>query len=513
MAERVVKIVLLAVVVYGIVWRSLPGVDKLFYWRDDWVFLWSNKNNPPVLYAEIGAPAWWIKSGLFHPAYARMFGKIPVERMQFSGVVIKTINSFVVGLLIYSLVRKKFPTVLAMLLFASYGGAAEAYTWHRITGVAVGFAMLAFAFHNLFLATPKKIYFVGMITASVVALFSYFGRVMGIFPVFIFSTALTMYERFKKEYLVYVSFLILLFLGLFAFTRTSVATVAGSVVAETIISEISDYKNIKVYFSNVGNLAQSSFVKLPELGGLIGSISPLSLFIGFALFGIWIISFLVFAITRSKFFKLAAICLAWLFLTYFPNWMYAGGGPGTMIGSAHRYFGVSAIFFPLIAGVIFSRISKTAQVVLFIFLLVLSLNYSRYLLDKEKYLRDSEKVAKIYQEIVKETENDPLPRLMVIDSQLDYLATGWFSYSYGYYKGIRLREDFPPVFANLDAAIKWLCATSPKDREALGSMYGVPSYQKDRPVLPENIYAWRFSNNGELSSLTGYLRERAKKCD
>ncbi|TSC88418.1 MAG: hypothetical protein G01um101416_86 [Microgenomates group bacterium Gr01-1014_16] len=510
---KLAKLFLGVVLVYGIVWRSLPGVDKLFYWRDDWVFLWSNKNNPPILYNEIGGPAWWIKSGLFHPAYARMFGKIPVETLQFSGVVIKTINSFVVGLLVYSLVRKKLPAFLAMLLFASYGGAAEAYTWHRITGVAMGFATLAFAFHNFFLSSTKKIYLVGVLAASVVALFSYFGRVVGIFPLFIFSTSLTMYERFKKEYLVYSLFLILLFLGLFAFTRTSINAASGSVVAETILSEISDYKNIKVYFSNLGNLAQSSFVKLPELGGLIGSISPLSLFIGCGLFALWIISILVFAITRSKFFKLVAICLAWLFLTYFPNWMYAGGGPGTMIGSAHRYFAVSAIFFPLIAGIVFSRISKTSQIVLFIILLALSLNYSRYLLDKEKYLRDSGKVLKVYREIVRETETDPLPRLIVIDTQLDYLATGWFPYAYGYYKGIRERENFPPVFANLDAAIKWLCAPSLEDREALGSMYGVPSYQKDRPVLAENIYAWRFSKEGELSNLTSSLRDHLKQCN
>lgn len=507
---KLAKIFFWAAIVYGIVWRSLPGVNKLYYWRDDWVFLWSNKNNPPILYNEIGAPAWWIKSGLLHLAYARMFGKIPVETLQFSGLVIKVINSFIVYLLVYSLIRKKLPATLAMLLFASYGGAAEAYTWHRITGAATGFAMLAFAFHNFFLHSTKKIFLVGMMASSVLALFCYFGRVVGIFPVFIFSTALAMYERVKRGGIVYGIFLVLLFLGLFGLTRTNITNVSGIPINETITST---YKNINVYFSNLGNLAQSSFVRLPELGGLIGTISPISLFIGSGLFALWIISILIFVITRSKFFKLVAICLAWLFLTYFPNWMYAGGGPGTMIGSAHRYFAVSAVFFPLIVGVVFSRISNTTQIILFIFLLGLSLNYSRYLLDKEKYLRDSDKVVKVYQEIVKETENDPLPRLIVIDTQLDYLATGWFPYAYGYYKGIHEREDFPPVIANLDAAIKWLCAPAPGDREILGSMYGVPNYQKDRPVLIENIYAWRFSKEGELSNLTGSLRENFKQCN
>lgn len=503
------RLVLWGLVVFVLSLASLPGINKLYYWRDDWVFLWSNKNNPPVLYNEIGAPQWWIKSGLLHPLYARLYSQISVESLQVSGIFIKALNSLAFFLLIYSLTRKKTPSVLAMLLFASYGGGAETYTWHRITGIATGFAMLAFSFHNLYLSSLKKIYILGVVLTAVLALFSYFGRVIGIFPVFIFSILLVSWKSFTKNYVLYGLMLCALFIGLFGITKSAISATSGFSITTSLQNNI---KNINVYFSNVGNLVLNPFVKLPESGGLMGRVLPFSLRLGIGLFVTWIFFTLIFIFTKKEFYKNLSLCFAWLFITYFPNWMYAGGGPGTMIGSVHRYFGISALFLPLIIGIIFSKLPKIIQVIVFVILLIITMNYSKYLMDQELYLHNSDKIAGIYKEIVNATSDDPLPRLIVIDTQLDYLATGWFSYAYGYFKGIQLREDFPPVFSNYDAAIQWLCA-NPQDRNMLGTIYGVPNYQSNRPILVNNIYAWRFTKDGKLTNMTTLLRNAFNSCN
>ncbi len=488
----------------------MPDVQKFYYWKDDWVYMWVNKYKPEVIFNEFGTSGkgWEIKSGVFMLPYARLWGQISPETHQRFGIVLKFLNSAAVMLLVYTFIKNKRASILSGLLYAGYSGGVEAYTWHRITALAMGFSVLAFSFHNLFLEKKKIIYLIGLIICVVLALFSYFGRAIGLLPLFAISIISFFYIRPSKFLLKYLLLTLIAIFGIVFFVRDSTTNVAGSATYSQMISISLPHLNI--LFGNMGNLLRVPLFKLADEGGLVGAISPLSLFLGkgfLVLTGIVLIGFIL---TRKIFLQKLLIIFFWMFLMYIPSWIYAGGGPTVMVSSSHRYMAGMGIGFILVIGMILSKLSKLKQLLVFTILLVSFVNYSTYAIGFENELRNANIVKPFYEAFINDTANDPLPRALIVHTTVSDLVTGWLPYAYSYFKGIKNYNEFPTVFSNKDAAAEWVCA--PEERKGeIASKYGAPDYQKGRPILKSNIHAWSISG-GKITNETDIFKAQVSKC-
>ena len=489
---------------------SLPNVKNFYYWKDDWIFMWANKLNPAAVYREIGGTpdGWQVKTGLFMLPYTRLYDKISFEQFQSTGIYLKFLNSAAVLLLVYTFTKNKTSSILSSLLYAGYSGGVEVYTWHRITGLAVFFSLLAFAFHNLFLKTKRPLYFLGICISAIMSLFSYFGRVIGIFPLLAISTFFHFYLRPSKFLAKYFGFLVLVIVILIIIIRDPAVNTSGFSYSH-VLSE--SYSHLDILFSNIGNLLRIPIFPLAEEGGLVGRISFLSLLIGKVFFITTVVVTIVFLVTRSKFWQSTATIFLWMAFMFIPNWMYASGGPSTMVGSSHRYMAGIGIGVLLMIGLLLSKLSKLKQILVFVPLLIMFLKYSTYVLSIESSLRNANLVKPIYQKIVNDTTVDSLPRALVIHTSRSNLVSGWFPYAYAYFKGLRDSAMFPTVFSNWDAAAEWICAPNNK-REEITFKYAAPDNQKGKPILKTNIYAWSVDFNGTISNETMAFREKVSKC-
>lgn len=489
---------------------SLPGVKNFYYWKDDWVFMWSNKYSPSSIYGEFGTSGtgWQVKTGLLMLPYARLYGQIPYQTLQLSGMVLKFLNSCVVLLVVYSLTKNKSTGVLSGLLYAAYSGGVDVYTWHRITAMAVGFSALAFAFHNLYIDSRRPVYLVGICVSATLAMFSFFGRAIGLFPLLALSTFLHLYLQPKKHVFGYLAFLVIIIFGLVILTRGTAANLASSSYSKVLSNSIA---NVHILYSNIGNLVRIPFFVLPEEGGLVGNVSRLSLNLGKIFFVAVGVSLIVFLARRSRNFLNITSILFWMALLFIPNWMYAGGGPTVMVGSAHRYMAGIGMGVIMMIGLGMAKMSRLKQIVVFVFFLIAFFKYSTYVINIESSQRNADLVMPIYQKIMEDTKNDPLPRALIVHTTRNNLVTGWLPYAYAYFKGLSNYNQFPTVFSNSDAAVEWACA--PDDmKEFIANRAGAPDYQRGRPVLAANIYAWSIDSNGRINDDTTNFRERVSKC-
>lgn len=496
--KKISTVIIVAVTIFLLCYISLPNIKDFYYWKDDWVMLWSNKLSPSTMFLEIGGQGWPIKSGLLFIYYTRLFGSIPREILQSSGIFLKFFNSLVVIALIYQLTKNKSSAILSGFLFAVFSGAAEMYTWHRPTALAAGLIYLAIVFHERYISKFKLIFFLGTLLCISLAMLTYFGRVIGIFPGLIVSNIIHFIYLPNKRLFREIVFLVGISLLLVITTAKTVTyltrTQTSSVLADS-------FKHTDIFISNLGNMLRVPFFKLPEAGGLVGSVSHSSLIIGELFLVLGIAIFVIFLITRSKFWQLLCLIWMWTIIMYIPNWLYAPGGVITMIASTSRYFAISAWFFPLFFGIVISKLNRILQILVFLPLFMLSLNYSMYVINIENSIRNKDIVAQIYQKVVADTQSDPLPRVLVIDTTKSNLTSGWFPYAYAYFKGIKSRTDFPTVFTNESSAREWLCA--PEDQKALiSSKYGAPDNQSGHPVLKSRIHSWRVAEDGTTTDTT-----------
>lgn len=276
-----------------------------------------------------------------------------------------------------------------------------------------------------------------------------------------------------------------------------------------VLSE--SYSHLNVLYSNIGNLLRIPFFRLPEEGGLVGRISTFSLLVGKGFFIVTGAVTVIFLITRSKFWQKLTVLLMWMTFMFIPNWMYASGGPSTMVGSSHRYMAGIGAGIPLIIGLFLSKLSSLKQILVFIPLLVVFLGYSTYVLSIESSLRNVNLVKPVYEKIVNDTESDPWPRALVIHTSRSNLVSGWLPYAYAYYKGLPTYDLFPTVFSNRDAASEWICAPDDQ-KEAITFKYAAPDNQRGRAISKDNIYSWAINLNGTISTETEIFREQISKC-
>lgn len=181
-----------------------------YFWKDDWALLWSANYNPQDFFYTTVGSNWLVRTGLFMYPYVLILHKYIHDSFvwQFIGLGLKVINSILFYFLILVITRKKHIATAGSLLYASYSGGIETYTWHRLNALATSFVLLGFVFYKKYLDSFKTRHFLASFLSFIFSVFSYVGRATGFVMVLILWNILIFLKRdidFKKRKKILIS--------------------------------------------------------------------------------------------------------------------------------------------------------------------------------------------------------------------------------------------------------------------------------------------------------------------
>lgn len=500
-------------VIFVICFVSYGKAFEFYFWKDDWAWLWSSNYNPDDFFHSTVGSNWIARTGLFMHPYVLLLHKIirDSSTWQVIGFLLKYTNSILSYFFIYSFTKKKNLAVLGAALFASYSGGIESYTWHKLNAFATSFILIGFTFFNEFLGTQKIKLFVLSYVSFVLAMFSYMGRSAGIAMVCVFFGILTIFEKnitTKARFIILTALLAIFipYLFLVKWVSTQQLMPPGYFV--------SALQNSKYFFGIVGNLLKNPFIKANELGYL-ADLDKASYFLGYLLFIVGGILSLHFLVKRNNFVKLYLFFVGWIFLFYFPNWIYGGGGILTFLSSGHRYLSVSGIGVVMLWIMLFQKVKKIFLIIPMISMILINIIYSNYLINLESSVRNKNLVEPIYHELSKFMEPDKDVQLVIIDVPnflASFIVGGWYPYTYAYYKGLTDVTKFPVVISRLGIGIQWACAKSKLEKQKIASIGGFSDNQNLENLDQSHVYAWKLNEKGELTNITSNFRSDLSLC-
>lgn len=513
------KINLRDIICYGIIVIALCRASygqafEFYFWKDDWAWLWSANYSPVDFYRSTIGEAWLVRTGLFmHPYVLILHRAIQDSSIwQLIGYSMKVVNSILFYFFVLAITKKRKFALIGSLLYASYSGGIESYTWHKLNALATAFILLAFTFYSKFLELYRFKYFLLFYIFSVLALFSYMGRSAGVASVAVFWGVLHLWRKdianANKKKIV------------FAIIAIAVPFMILSYYVKSVDQSSKDYfaqipPNLHLFFGIIGNLISNPFVHYQELGYL-ATVNTTSYFLGYGLFAIGLVLGIFYIIYRKKDHELYILAIGWIYLFYFPNWVFGGGGIYTIISSGHRYVSTAALGIVLLWVLLLSTIrSRKALLVVIMFLIILNLKYSQYLINSEGTLRNRNLVNPIYNTLHEKMKDNDNVELVVIHTP-NYLASfvvgGWYPYTYAYYKGLDDIIEFPVVISNWQLALDWICADSDA-KKAIQARGGFGNNRNLDTLDSERMYGFYLKENGELSDKTDALRAHYQECD
>jgi hypothetical protein len=499
-----VLIILLAILSFG-------NAKDFYYWKDDWVFLWSNKLNPAAFYYETGGgPFWFLKTGLLVEPYIRLYGLIDRELFQILGLFIKIANAVIFYFFVYYLTKKKPLAVIGSLVHASYSGAIEMYTWHRETALAVSFVLLGLTFFSRFIDEKKLKYLLAEIFLFLVSFLIYPGRIVGLLPFLLVWNLLILYKHRQPHIKWHLAGVIFISIAFFVCSVGKASVIGASL--ETLLGQALIYK--ENFFGCVGNLIRNPFYKFEELGGLVGMNSIQSVYIGYTFIFLLLLSYVLYLVKRKDSYLYFFVAITMIYAFYLPNWIYGGGGVVTLIGSTHRYFAVSASGVVLFITLFFQYFRKYNRTFLLVIVLFLNISFSRYVINQESTIRNKNLVEPIYKELNYQMKDDNNVELIVIDTPnylKSFIVGGWYPYTYSYYRGVSELKNFPVVITFWEEAIAWVCA-NPEEKIKIRSVSGFANNRNLVKVNKDHAYAWSLSVEGKLTDRTDQLRQIITEC-
>lgn len=504
-------IFLLAIILISI--ASFGQALNSYFWKDDWAWLWSSNHNPQDFFHSTIGEDWIIRTGVFmHPYVLFLHRTIQNSQIwQLIGLILKIINSVLVYFLFHSITKKKYTAVWGALLYASFSGGIESYTWHKLNAVATAFVIIGFRYFNEFLNNQKIKNYLIAYSSFMLAMCSYLGRSAGIVSVCMLWGALVILDksvRAKGKLIIGLSLsgMMIPYLFLVSWVGTRQTLPEGYI-------QLAISKNHQ-FFGIIGNLLKNPFIKINEIGYL-ASIDNQGILLGRSLLAIFILLGCIYAIKRFIFLRQALFFLGWIFLFYFPNWIYGGGGIDTILGSGHRYLAVSAIGVIGLWTILLSNLNKKIGFVIFSILLLLSLKYSDHVIKLESTVRNRHLVEPIYRQIFEYLKEDDKVELIVIDTPnvlASFVVGGWYPYTYAYHKGLDSLLKFPVVISRMGIGEQWACAKSVEEKKIVQGLGGFGDAQNLPQVSPNHIYAWSLSENGELTNRTDSFRSKVTEC-
>jgi len=510
--KRSLPSVVFIFLVIFVCYLSFGKALESFFWKDDWAWLWTANYNPGDFSHTTVGDIWFIRAGVFMYPYVLYFHKLITNSYywQLIGLGLKIVNSFILYFLVLSVSKKKYLAILAAFIFASYSGGIESYTWYKLSALAASFVLLGFTFYSKFLETVSNRYLVFTFFSFVLAFMSNMGRPAGLIPVVVLWAILEFFgkdrtNRERKKIVISAFSILLPYLVLIKVVNFYSKTQPGLIIGSL--------QKIDVFFGVVGNLLKNPFTKYFEIGYLY-EVDKLGIVLGIGLFIVGIILGIVYLVTRNRYVKYLTISIAWIYLFYYPNWIYGGGGITTILGSGHRYLALSGVGLVLLWVVLLSRFKKPFAIIFSLLLIFLNIRYSKHLISLESAVRNRNLVEPIYKELDAQMKNDDNVQLIVLHTPnilKSYVVQGWYPYTYAYYKGLKDITDFPVVFPYWDQGVEWVCA-SDEDKRKVQTIGGFANNRKSNNINIEHIYAWNIDLNGQLKNRTEELRSVASNC-
>ena len=503
--------ILFIILVFIICRLSFGKAIESNFWKDDWAWLWSANFNPRDFYHTTVGRLWPVRTGLFMPIYVLELHKFIQDsyHWQIIGFLLKFLSSLIFACFIQSLTKKKYLAIIGALLFASYSGGIESYTWHKLNAVAVTFVLISVTMYAKFLDTYKRSHYFLFFLAATLSYLSYLGRAAGLIPFIILWNILEyirIKEKKKRKSLVISSFLLFLpFVLVVAFVK-SIQPLSDNYL-------ISSIKQHKLFFGNIGNLLKNPFVKVYELG-YHTEIDLLGIILGYGLILVGIVFFVKYLITKSRYYQLISLFIFWIYFFYLPNWPYGGGGITILLGSGHRYLSTAGIGVVTLWLVIMQRFKKSHAIVISTVLVLINIDYSKHLISLESSVRNRHLTQPIYQELYEKMKDDEDIQLVVIDTPNElksFVVGGWYPYTLAYYKGLTEVTQFPVVIPFWDHAVQWVCS-DPSMKKEIQVVGGFGDNRSLDYLDIEHIYAWSLEVNGHLTDKTNIMRNITQKC-
>lgn len=501
----------LIILILFINYLSYRKAFDFFFWRDDWAFLWSSTYNPDDFYRTTVGDFWFIRTGLFHLFFYQLHSILGNSlHWQLIGFSLKVINTFIFYYLVKQITKNNYLANSGALIFSSYTGGMEAYTWHLPTALVITFLLLSVLFYSKYTERFKLRNLIFFLTFLFLALLSYVGRVFGIFPLLLLWNILICFKDENRDNIkIFIKINVFLVLAVFAISKFM-----PTYTTNPFIYLLDSLKYIRIYFESIGNLLKIPFIENIELGGLAAD-NKFSFILGMSGLVVWFLLFLKFIkARRNTTFLYSLIAIAWIYSFYLFNWLYGGGGVTTLVGSVHRYLSVSSVGVILLTVLLIDLIPKKLGAGLILFLIVINISHADRINKSEGSVRYRQIVEPVYHEIINKTNNSTNVEVLIVDAPnklKSFVVLGWLPYTFAYYNGLSETKDFPLVIPHWESAIEWVCST-PEQKKDLEVKLGVVNYRGIYKTDLDKVFAFRLEVNGQINDKTENFRNTVIDC-
>lgn len=496
---------LLFIVIFILAFISYGKAFHYDYWRDDWFVLWAMKYKHSL----VGSIPVNRMLAYFYNIAAYQFAWLNSDAYQIFGFFIKLLNSIIICAFAYVLTRSIKGGIFAGLLYASYFGGLEAYSWTQATGLAIGVSLVAATVYLYSSYAHKKPWSIFLISLVLVllAILTDFGRAIGIVFILLIWEGLNILARkkFNVKYLIRPA--ALLFIPLI-YLKVIIPVLNSILKTPTIHAEqvntpviflfkfINNISNLRYFFESIGHLFNFFFFAVSEQGGL-SDFNSLTTNISIFFVISTIIMFFYFIRTKSKNLIVPLMLAFWIPSFYFASWLWE---PTIVVGPTHRYIAASAVAIPLFITFFLYRIKEPLNYLLLAVFILINIVYSNSVTERDYLIRGREKVEPIWQKMDNDVPKSEINSIFLIngDSILEGYVFQWSSiFPYVLLRGIDKDEDMP-IEASPELAAKLICDPQVK---VVDYITGEPRYYNKHTSL-DNIHGWYLHENNDLQDTT-----------
>ncbi len=495
----VIFVVLLCTISYG------KALDYNF-WRDDWTALWLWKFHTYEYFTN------WTFSSRHPGEFLNLFPQVLLFNTnhylwQGLGLLLKIGASFSVGLASYGFTRSKKIAIIASLLYASYFGGIEAFTWlsAHLSADLIILICLSFYFYTESFRKNNKKLFISFLFLLFVSTIIEPTRILFTLPLFIiweFSERYMNQQFIIKKMSIRVFYLLVSFLGgllITPFGRTLVMLHGSSGYSQAIIKNLT---TMQTFFSTLGNLLLPYFDYFVYSDVLKAFIAANTGLIGlFSLLCLIALSLRLIIRKNSKgvFILLSAL---WIPCLYFPSWL---AETDLTVDPFHRYVALSGVGFIFILAYFVSKLGKNSMI--FVCLTIICMNlYQSIITVYDTYkIRGYPITQKLY-----DTQESQVPAnftggLFWVEGNSGLRGSA-FDYSLGGTIPFALQRNIgrldlvPARGIDIDTTQKLLCK-----KNVFRPTITTWILQKNQIPLSK-VYAWRVMYDGTLKNITNTFR-------
>jgi hypothetical protein len=480
---------------------SLNRALRFHFWRDDWGQLWAAVYRPDLLLHELAA----IR---LHPGSAIeqfLLAKILAFKSfywQVYGIILRIFDAIAVFILIKGLTNSYRASVLGGLFFASLAGGLESFVWVSAHTSAILIFFFSLACYFWCVSNKLEKHFIYSLIFLTLAVFTSPGRALFLVALLTFWDFLSAvsHDDISLRRIVFRN----LSMFLYVFILLRLATPNGFFSFNGIYEKWAVVMNnkaiLKNFFNSVGNLLTGWFLNISETGSLSNP-NVFTVRVGFFTFFILVFLFFLFIFKkRSHSFKVIIFSLAWIFVPYFPNWLF---DQTLVLGTSHRYLTLSSVGVVILFSFLISLLkNKKAGILLSVIFVIFNIIRANKILAEQGRYRDYVVVENLWLKINGDVPEGEVNSIFMYGGG-DYLrgvALDWsFSVPFGIKRGFKNLDDFPIVTGDRELIKKLICGEM-VERPSVGKW----SLQKE-PIPISHIHAWEL-NNGVLTNVSDKQR-------